>query len=120
LPGNALAPVSVQEWHGTLDTELPPCNYGTTKYSGVKFTLDTVDDTFNYWVQQNSCKVLQTTQTLCTNDAPTPGLSGNIATGCEASNVEVQFIWEPNIAHSFQQQNDTTRWLFFASHEKQP
>lgn len=120
LPGNALAPVSVQEWHGTLDTELPPCNYGTTKYSGVNFTLDTVDDTFNYWVQQNSCKVMQTTQTLCTNDAPTPGLSGNIATGCEVSNVEVQFIWEPNIAHSFQQQNDTTRWLFFASHEKQP
>jgi poly(hydroxyalkanoate) depolymerase family esterase len=120
LPGDALAPVSVQEWHGTLDTELPPCNYGTTKYSGVKFTLDTVDDTFNYWVQQNSCNVLETTQTLCTNDAPTPGLSGNIATGCGASNVEVQFIWEPNIAHSFQQQNDTTRWLFFASHEKQP
>ena len=108
----------MQEWHGTADTNLWPCNYGTTKYSGVTFTLDTVDDTFNYWTQQNACTVLQTTQTLCTNNAPTPGMSENIASSCGSGNVEVQFIWEPNIAHSFQQQNDTTRWLFFAAHPK--
>lgn len=120
-PGPALAPISVQEWHGTLDTNLWPCNYGTTKYSGVTFTLDTVDDTFNYWAgpNANACTVFQTTQTLCTNGEPTPGLSGNIATGCSASNVEVQFIWEWNVAHSYQQQNNTARWLFFAAHPKQ-
>jgi poly(hydroxyalkanoate) depolymerase family esterase len=111
-------PISVQEWHGTADTNLWPCNYGTTKYSGVTFTLDTVDDTFNYWTQQNACTVLQTTQALCTNNAPTPGMSGNVASSCGAGNVEVQFIWEPNVAHSFQQQNDTARWLFFAAHPK--
>ncbi len=123
-------PISVQEWHGTLDTELPPCNYGTTKYSGVTFTLDTVDDTFNYWTgpKTNSCTTFQTTQTLCSNNAPNnandaptpgmPGLTGNIATGC-ANNVEVQFIWEPDVAHSFQQQYDTVRWLFFAAHPMQ-
>jgi len=111
-------PISVQEWHGTADTNLWPCNYGTTKYSGVTFTLDTVDDTFNYWTQQNACTVLQTTQSLCTNSAPTPGLSGNVASGCGAGNVEVQFIWEQNVAHSFQQQNNSTRWLFFAAHPK--
>src|ERR1035438_9748711 len=67
LPGNAMAPISVQEWHGTLDKNLWPCNYGTTKYSGVTFTLDTVDDTFNYWTgpNANACTVFQTTQTLC-------------------------------------------------------
>ena len=120
LPGPPVAPISVQEWHGTLDQNLWPCNYGTTVYSGVSFTLDTVDDTFNYWAQapQNACTMLQTTQTLCTDGAPTPGLSGNIATGCAASNVEVQFIWEQNVAHSWQQQNDTARWLFFAAHPK--
>ena len=118
LPGDALAPIAVQEWHGTLDTELPPCNYGTTKYSGVTFTLDTVDDTFNYWVQQNKCTALQTTQTLCTNGSATAGLAGNLASSCAGSNVVVQFIWEPNIAHSWQQQNNTTRWLFFAAHPK--
>lgn len=119
-----LPPVYVQEWHGTLDTTLSPCDYGTTRYNGVTFNLDTVDDTFNYWVQQDACTAFQTTQPLClngapnnANDAPTPGmpgLTGNIATGC-ANNVQVQFIWEPNVAHSWQPQYNTARWLFFAS-----
>lgn len=129
LPGNALAPISVQEWHGTKDQNLWPCGYGTTNYSGVIYTLDTVDDTFNYWVNQNSCKTLQTTATLCTssgtpnnaNDASTPGIqgdTGNIATGCSESAVEVQFIWEPGVAHSAQQQTNPQRWQFFAAHPK--
>jgi len=119
LPASAVAPISVQEWHGTLDTELPPCNYGTTKYSGVTFTLDTVDDTFNYWVQQNDCTTLQTSQTLCTNGQATQGLSGNVATSCKASNVEVQFIWEVGIAHAWRAQNNTSRWVFLSAHPKQ-
>ena len=108
---------------------LPPCNYGTTKYNGVTFYLDTVDDTFNYWSgpNANACTEFQTTQTLClngapnnANDAPTPGLpglTGNIATGC-TNNVTVQFIWEPNVAHSWQQQYNTVRWQFFAANPK--
>jgi len=119
LPGPALDPISVQEWHGTVDTGLPPCNYGTTKYSGYLFTLDTVDDTFNYWVQQNACTRLQTMQPLCVNDAPNPNSTGNDATSCEGGNIEVQFIWEPNVGHSFVSKNNTARWLFFAAHPKQ-
>jgi len=123
---NAVAPISVQEWHGTKDTELPPCNYGKTSYSGVVFYLDTVDDTFNYWTgpTANACTVFQTTQPLClndepnnANDAPTPGmpgLTGNIATGC-TDNVTVQFIWETDVSHSWQTQYDTARWQFFAA-----
>jgi poly(3-hydroxybutyrate) depolymerase len=76
LPGNALAPISVQEWHGTTDTELPPCGYGQTSYSGITFTLDTVDDTFNFWTgtqanaftSQNA--VFQANETLCTTVTP--------------------------------------------------
>ncbi|MGA7079987.1 MAG: Ig-like domain repeat protein [Terriglobales bacterium] len=128
LPPPPVEPISVQEWHGTKDTELPPCNYGRTSYSGVTFTLDTVDDTFNYWTgsSANSCTVFQTTQPLClndepnnANDAPTPGIpgaTGNIATGCTDPNVTVQFIWEPDVAHSWQTQYDTMRWTFFAAH----
>lgn len=233
LPGNAVAPVSVQEWHGTVDTELPPCNYSTTIYSGVTFSVDSVDDTFNYWTgsqadaftKQNA--VFQSTATLCeptestsgvpnnTNDAPTPpydvtptmptNLTGNVAVSCAApsatscatppswwtsapitaasesgttvtitstlnpgvaavavitgmtpaeyngtwivtasaptsfeytnpasglgaatglgtvtggQNTEVQFIWEPGVAHSNETQYDPARWLFFASHPK--
>jgi poly(3-hydroxybutyrate) depolymerase len=118
-PGNALAPISVQEWHGTADTELPPCNYGTTLYSGVKYYLDTVDDTFNYWVTQNQCSTLQTTQTLCSNGQATSGLSGNVATGCASSNVEVQFIWEPGVEHSWVSNNNGSRWQFLSAHPKQ-
>jgi predicted esterase len=226
LPPDAKAHISVQEWQGTEDDELPPCDYGTTLYSGVTFTLDTVDDTFNYWTGsqadaftgQNA--VFQTTATLCTpsestsgvpnnaNDAPIPPypvipkmpptLSGNIAvstvapsggwpsapitaaseagttvtitstlnpgvagvaiitgmtpsgyngtwvvtastpttfqytntasgldagtefgTAAGGQNTEVQFIWEPGIAHSYQNQYDAARWYFFATHPKQ-
>jgi poly(3-hydroxybutyrate) depolymerase len=127
-PGPVAAPVSVQEWQGTADTELPPCNYGTTNYSGVIYTVDTVDNTFNYWVQQNSCTSLQTKQTLClnkapnnANDAPTPGISGdtgNVATGCADSNVEVQFIWEPGVGHSWIIKDNPARWAFLSTHPK--
>jgi poly(3-hydroxybutyrate) depolymerase len=129
-PGPAVAPISVQEWQGTLDTELPPCNYGTTGYSGVIYHLDTVDDTFNYWTgpNANACTAFQTSQPLClndapnnTNDAPTPGmtgLTGNVASSCSESNVEVQFIWEPGVTHAFEPQYNTARWLFFAAHPK--
>jgi poly(3-hydroxybutyrate) depolymerase len=118
VPGNALAPISVQEWHGTEDTELPPCNYGTTVYGPVTYYLDTVDDTFNYWVQQNKCSTLQTTQTLCTDGAATPNLAGNIATGCTGNNIEVQFIWEPNTGHSWVSSHNASRWEFLSSHPK--
>ena len=111
-------PISVQEWQGTLDENLWPCGYGKTKYSGVTYTLDTVDDTFNYWAQQNACKTLQTTQTLCSGSIANPKVIGNVASSCGASNVEVQFIWEVGVAHSWGPQNDTTRWLFFVAHPK--
>jgi poly(hydroxyalkanoate) depolymerase family esterase len=116
-PGNALAPISVQEWHGTADPVLPPCDYGRTLYSGVTYYLDTVDDTFNYWVGQNKCSTLQTTQTLCTDGQATPGLSGNVASGC-TNNVEVQFIWEQGVGHNYETSNNTSRWLFLAAHPK--
>jgi poly(3-hydroxybutyrate) depolymerase len=119
VPGNSVAtPISVQEWQGTEDTELPPCNYGTTNYSGVIYYVDTVDDTFNYWTQQNQCTTFQTTQTLCTDGSPTQGLSGNIATGCTGSNTEVQFIWEQGVGHSWLPGNNATRWLFLSAHPK--
>lgn len=118
LPGNEAAPVAVQEWHGTADHGLPPCNEGTTVYSGVTFTLDTVDDTFNYWVEQNACTALETSTPLCTDGAATPGSTGNDATSCIASNVEVQFIWEQDIGHSWRSQNNATRWLFLSAHSK--
>jgi poly(3-hydroxybutyrate) depolymerase len=129
-PPDPQASISVQEWHGTQDTNLWPCGYGTTKYNGDIFTLDTVDDTFNFWATApaNSCTQMLTTAPLCLNGAPDnakdapmlgiAGLTGNDATGC-ANNVEVQFIWIPDVEHSWQQQYDAQRWAFFLSHPKQ-
>lgn len=118
LPGIPAAPVSVQEWHGTLDTNIPPCNNGTTKYSGKKFYLATVDESFNYWVQQNTCTQLQNNKPLCQNGSPNGNTTGNDATSCSDPNVEVQFIWEKNVAHSWVSTNNTARWLFLDSHRK--
>jgi len=127
---SSFQPISVQVWEGTEDHNLWPCGYGQTNYSGVIFTVDSGDDTFNFWTEPatNSCTTFQTTAPLCAdnapnnaNDAPTPGIpgdTGNIATGC-TNNIEVQFIWEPGVAHSAQTQTNIDRWLFFAAHPKQ-
>jgi poly(hydroxyalkanoate) depolymerase family esterase len=118
LPGSVVAPVSIQEWHGTADHGIPPCNNGITKYSGKSFYLATVDDSFNYWTQQNACTEFQNSQPLCEDGQANQNTTGNDATGC-TNNTEVQFIWEENIAHSWQEQRDTVRWQFFSSHPKQ-
>ena len=117
LPPYPQVPISVQEWHGTEDTELSPCNYGTTKYNGVTFTLDTVDDTFNYWSgpSADACTVFANNEPLCLNGSANPNITGNDATGC-TNNVEVQFNWEQGVAHNWHEQNDTARWKFFAAH----
>jgi poly(hydroxyalkanoate) depolymerase family esterase len=118
LPGAPVAPVSIQEWHGTIDTGISPCNNGIAKYSGKSFYLATVDDSFNYWTQQNACTQLQNSQPLCQNGKANQNTTGNDATACTAS-TEVQFIWEQNIAHSWQEKNDAARWQFLAAHPKQ-
>ena len=119
MPGPALAPVSIQEWHGTADTTIPPCNNGTTGYSGDKFFLATVDDSFNYWTQQNGCTQFQNNLPLCVNQKPNQSTTGNDATSC-ASSTEVQFIWEEGVGHSWVNSQDAVRWQFLAAHPKQP
>jgi polyhydroxybutyrate depolymerase len=117
MPGPETAPVSVQEWHGTLDTGLSPCNYGTTKYSGYLVHVATVDDTFNYWTNQNACTTFANSQPLCAGGAPNPATTGNDATGC-ANSTEVQFIWESGVKHNWVFGNVGARWQFFAAHPK--
>jgi poly(3-hydroxybutyrate) depolymerase len=117
LPANPVAPVAVQEWHGTLDTTLPPCNHGFTKYSGYAVRMATVDETFNYWAQGNVCTQFQTTQPLCLNGSPNPSVTGNDATGC-SGNAAVQFIWEENYGHAWLTTYNAQRWAFMAAHQK--
>lgn len=125
-------PISVMEWQGTEDEVLWPCGYGATNYSGVTFTVGTVDDTFNYWTQQNQCTTVETTQSLCSgnspnsaNDFPSPGVpgdTGNLATGCAAApggqNIQVQFVWEPGVAHTWNEYNIPYIWSFLSAQQK--
>jgi poly(3-hydroxybutyrate) depolymerase len=117
LPGAAVAPVSIQEWHGTADGTIPPCDNGTTGYSGFKFFLATVDESFNYWTQQNGCTAFQNSKPLCQNGLPNPNTTGNDATSC-SNNTEVQFIWEQGLGHAWANTSDTVRWQFLAAHPK--
>jgi poly(3-hydroxybutyrate) depolymerase len=117
LPGAPLAPISVQEWHGTEDTEIPPCNNSWTGYSGDKFYLATVDQSFNYWTQQNSCTQFANNIPLCSDGSANSSTTGNVATSC-TNNVEVQFIWEQNLGHAWAPAQDTVRWQFLAAHPK--
>lgn len=118
LPGAPLAPVSIQEWHGTADTVIPPCNNGETGYSHDLFYLATVDQSFNYWTQQNACTQFANRLPLCVGGAANPNTTGNDATGC-TNNTEVQFIWEENLKHAWTTAPNSTRWQFFVSHSKQ-
>jgi polyhydroxybutyrate depolymerase len=117
LPGPPVAPVSVQEWHGTADVNVGPCDNAPEKINKLKLLLSTVDDSFNYWVQQNACTQLENQQPLCLNGLPNPVSTGNDATGC-TNNVEVQFVWEPNVGHQEVQSNNRARWAFMAAHPK--
>jgi hypothetical protein len=45
-----------------------------------------------------------------------PGTAFGTAQG--GQNTEVQFIWEPGIGHSYQEQYNAARWYFFAAHPK--
>jgi poly(3-hydroxybutyrate) depolymerase len=129
---NALKPISVMEWQGTEDENLWPCGYGTTSYSSVIFTVSSVDDTFNYWKQQNQCTTVETSATLCLNGSPNsandypspdiPGDTGNLATGCVVppggQNIQVQFVWEPGVAHTWNQNNIPYIWNFLSGQQK--
>jgi len=117
MPGTAVAPVSIQEWHGTADGTIPPCNNGTTGYSGFKFYLATVDESFTYWAQQNGCTSFQNSKPLCQNGSPNPNTTGNDAASC-SNNTEVQFIWEQGLGHSFAPTQNAVRWQFLSAHPK--
>jgi len=74
---------------------------------------------FQLLTRQNACTVFQNRDPLCENGLPNPKSTGNDATGC-ASNTEVQYIWERTSGTFGPRSKNAARWLFFASHPKQP
>jgi poly(3-hydroxybutyrate) depolymerase len=118
VPPPGAPPVSIQEWHGTADTEISPCNNNWTGYSGYKFYLATVDQSFNYWTAFDSCSQFANNLPLCSGGSANAATTGNDATSC-SNNTEVQFIWEENVGHVWVTGNNSARWQFLSSHPKQ-
>jgi len=116
-PPNPVSPVSVLELHGDADTTLPYCGSQPHVQWGANFlTLPSVDVDMNYWIQANSCSSYST-QPLCTNGAPTAGVNGQDATGCNGG-VEVKFVRELGVGHVWGGTTINTVWQFFSAHPK--
>jgi hypothetical protein len=58
-----------------------------------------------------------TSQPLCRNGSANAAVSGNQAAGC-VNSVEVEFIWEKGVQHSWDSSNVAARWQFFVNHPK--
>lgn len=116
---NIVAPISVIEYHGTLDTNvagLDPCS-GQWDWNKLRPEDSTVDQTYNYFSNQNSCAVQQSTLPLCQTISGTKVFNNNGATSC-AGNTEVKFTWEVGTAHRYLTSHNAADYLFFRAHPK--
>lgn len=109
----ALGPVSVLEYHGDADPLLQYCG-GTASAWGYMLLTAPTDDTLNYWLVQDSLGPNLTP--LCTNGSATPGVNAAHFRG--TTGVDVEFIRELGVAHTYNSALDDAIWVFFASHPK--
>jgi polyhydroxybutyrate depolymerase len=111
-------PVSVYELHGDEDTEVAYC--GGTGWFWGKLHDDqpSSDDDVNFWTSANSCTARSTTQPLCTEGTPTPGVNSQIATGC-TDGMTVVFEREIGVGHTWVKGTEAKIWSFFRSHPRQ-
>jgi polyhydroxybutyrate depolymerase len=110
--------VSVFELHGDEDTEVTYC--GGTGWFWGKLHDDqpSSDDDVSFWTSANSCPAHSTTQSLCTNGTPTPGVDSVIASGC-ANGATVMFEREVGVGHTWVRGTEAKIWAFFRSHPRQ-
>ncbi len=116
-PPAPIQPVSVIEFHGTLDGNVPYC--GGTNRQAWKETGNSVastQDSVDYWIASGACQHRSTTQPICTsNNQPNPDFPGLDATQC-ANNTEVKFVPEVGYGHVWVRGTESVIWNFFATH----
>lgn len=115
-PATPAQPVSVLEYHGTVDPDVPYC--GGSKRLAWKETNNTVastQDTLSYWVSANACSRRSTTQPTCIGNKANAAFTGLDATGC-LNGVEVKFIPEVGVGHVWVHGTGTPIWKFFSTH----
>jgi poly(3-hydroxybutyrate) depolymerase len=116
---NITAPVSITQYHGTLDTNLSgldPCS-GKWDWNKALPEDSTVDQTYDYFVAQNGCAVQQSILPLCQIINGTKVFNNNDATSCMGNN-EVKFTWEVGTAHRYVTSHNAADYLFFREHPK--
>lgn len=115
-PSIPAQPVSVLEYHGTVDPDVPYC--GGSKRLAWKETNNTVastQTTLSYWVSANSCSNLSTTQPTCVGNKANAAFTGLDATGC-LNGVEVKFVPEIGVGHIWVHGTAASLWSFFSTH----
>jgi len=110
-------PISVIEFHGTLDNDVPYCGgTGREAWKELGNTVASTQQSIDYWVSSNACLKRSTTQTTCTaSNLPNPHFTGLTASSCNG-NVEVQFVPEAGVGHVWVRGTETTIWQFFSTH----
>jgi len=112
-------PISILEYHGTLDNNavgVDPCS-ATWDWNKFLPEKSTVDDTYNFFVSQNHCTVQSSALPLCQVIGGVKVFNPNDATSCNG-NAEVKFTWEVGTAHSYLTSHDAADLLFFRAHAK--
>jgi len=112
-------PISVVEYHGTLDSNkvgVDPCSarWDWNKYLPQK---STVDGTFGFFASQNSCKVKSTALPLCQVLKGVKVYNNNDATSCNGG-AEVKFVWEVGTGHKYVTSHNAADLKFFRAHAK--
>lgn len=110
-------PISVIEFHGTIDQNVPYCGgTGRLAWKEPGNTIASTQDSMNFWVAANGCTKLSTNQPICTSkNQANPNFPGLDATGC-MNGVEVKFIPEVGYGHVWVPGTESTIWHFFATH----
>jgi polyhydroxybutyrate depolymerase len=110
-------PISVIEFHGTVDQNVPYCGGShRTVWKEPGNTIASTQESINYWVAANGCSKLSTSEPVCTsNQGANPKFAGLQATNC-MNGVEVQFVPELGYGHVWVPGTETIIWRFFAAH----
>ncbi len=116
---NIASPISIVEYHGTLDTNqvgVDPCS---TKWDWNKYLPEksTVDGTFNFFASQNHCKVQTTALPLCQVISGVKVFNNKSASSCYGG-AQVKFIWEVGTAHKYLPAHNVADLQFFRAHAK--
>ncbi len=112
-------PISVVEYHGTLDTNAVGVDPCSAKWDWNKYLPEksTVDSTFNFFATQNHCQVRSTVLPLCQVLVGIKVFNNKNASSCSAGGV-VKFVWEVGTAHKYLTSHNAADLAFFRAHAK--